>query len=558
MFVRWREPAMLERSPMHERTLTGTTIPALALVAVAALIALVWWWLGRPVAMPAAGAAGDKLQCMSYAPFRGAQSPLHGGTHVPAAQIEDDLKRLKSMTDCVRTYSMELGLDQVPGIARRLGMKVIQGLWLSNKPDRNRQEIDAVIALAKRYPDVIQSIVVGNEVLLRGELSPLDLGNAIREVKRQVPTMPVTYADVWEFWQRNRDLAEAVDFVTIHILPYWEDFPIPAATAAAHVESIRERMAGVFPGKEILIGETGWPSAGRMREGALPSLVNQALVLQEVLAVAKSKGYRVNVIEAFDQPWKRQLEGTVGGHWGVFDGTTRQPKFEWGKPVSNHPLWRQQAAGGIAFAALIFAAALWGRRDKASPASWAAVSAIALAAGTMIGWAVELMFYESLGIGGWIRSASLVALAVCTPVVTAFVLMRGEGLPSFADVLARRDRTAMSRARWIMGFLVVAATVLAIQVALGLVFDPRYKDLPFAPLTASVVPIAFAALLHPGGFGTGMAERIASATLALSAVYIFFNEGIANWQSAWLCALLLALAVSLVRCRWPLAARSSE
>ncbi len=84
-----------------------------------------------------------------------------------------------------------------------------------------------MIALAKHYPDVIQSVVVGNEVLLRGELSAQDLGNVIREVKRQVP-MPVTYADVWEFWQRNRDLQDAVDFVTIHILPYWEDFPIPA------------------------------------------------------------------------------------------------------------------------------------------------------------------------------------------------------------------------------------------------------------------------------------------------------------------------------------------
>ena len=154
---------------------------------------------------------------------------------------------------------------------------------------------------------------------------------------------------------------------------------------------IRERMAAAFPGKDILIGETGWPSAGRMREGALPSLVNQALVLQEVLAVANRKGYRVNVIEAFDQPWKRRLEGTVGGYWGLLDDATRQAKFEWGRPVSNHPLWRQQAAAGVAFAALIFAMALWGgRRGETSLPRWVAVSAIALAGGITIGWAVEL------------------------------------------------------------------------------------------------------------------------------------------------------------------------
>ena len=143
--------------------------------------------------------------------------------------------------------------------------------------------------------------------------------------------MPVTYADVWEFWLRNRDVAAAADFITIHILPYWEDFPIPARNAAAHVESIRRRMVDAFPGKEVIIGEVGWPSAGRMREGALPSPANQARVIQDVLALAKRENFRVNVIEAFDEPWKRALEGTVGGHWGLLDDATRTPKFAWGR-----------------------------------------------------------------------------------------------------------------------------------------------------------------------------------------------------------------------------------
>lgn len=540
---------------MHERTLTGTLIPAVFLIAVAILIALVWWWLGRPVAMPATGTAGEKLQCVSYAPFRGIQSPLRSDTYIAAAQIEDDLVRLKALTDCIRTYSTEHGLEQVPEIARRVGLKVIQGLWLSSNPEKNRQQVESVVKLIKQFPDVIQSVVVGNEVLLRGELSADNVAAFLREVKSRTGA-PVTYADVWEFWLRHRDLGSAVDFVTIHILPYWEDFPIPAANAAAHVEQIRERMAAAFPGKEILIGETGWPSAGRMREGALPSLINQALVLQEVLAVAKRKGYRVNVIEAFDQPWKRQLEGTVGGYWGLFDDATRQAKFDWGRPVSNHPAWMQQAAFGAAFAVLIFVAAVWGRQKDASLVRRAGVAVIALAGGGMIGWAVELMSYESLGIGGWFRSGALVALAVLTPVTMAFVLDRGEWLPSFADILSRRGGAAVSRTEWMAGFLVVATTVIALQVALGLVFDPRYKDFPFAPLTASVVPIVLVALSCRSDRRQGFAERLAAATLALSAVYIFFNESIANWQSVWLCILLLALALSLVRFRWPRAAQN--
>jgi glucan 1,3-beta-glucosidase len=529
----------------HERSLTGLLVPGLALVAAAAAILLFWWWLGRPVPMPAI-AAPAKLQCMSYAPFRGEQSPLHGGTHIPAAQIEDDLLRLKSLTDCVRTYSMELGLDQLPEIARRLGMKVIQGLWLSNRPDKNRIEIDGVIALARKYPDVIQSVVVGNEVLLRGELSAVDLGNIIREVKSKVP-MPVTYADVWEFWSRNRDLMEAVDFVTIHILPYWEDFPIGAKDAAAHVLSIREKMTAVFPGKDILIGETGWPSQGRMREAALPSQVNQALILQELLAQAQKRGYRVNVIEAFDQPWKRRLEGTVGGFWGLFDGATRQPKFEWGKPVSNHPLWRWQAAFGIAFALLIFVAAGLNRRGPVASQRWLAVAGVALAGGAMIGLAVERMTIESLYLSGWLHSSALVALAAAIPPLAAIALLRDTGLPAFGDVLTRQNAHNLPWLAVGLGLLSAATTVFAVQIAFGLVFDPRYRDFPYSPLTAAIVPIVLVALLCPRAGGERVAERIAGAALSMSAVYIAINESFANWQSLWLCALILSLGLILLR-----------
>ena len=68
--------------------------------------------------------------------------------------------------------------------------------------------------------------MVGNEVLLRGEMTQSDLAATIRSVKAQVP-VPVTYADVWEFWLRYREIYDAVDFVTIHILPVLGGFSDP-------------------------------------------------------------------------------------------------------------------------------------------------------------------------------------------------------------------------------------------------------------------------------------------------------------------------------------------
>ena len=238
----------------------------------------------------------------------------------------------------MRTYSVDFGLDQVPEIAQRHGLKVLLGLWVSSHTDRTQYQISTGVALANRFPDVVRAIIVGNEVLLRGEVSPAMLAETIRGVKSRVK-MQVTYADVWEFWLRYRELANVVDFVTIHILPYWEDDPVAARAAADHVDTIRKRVVENFPGKEIVIGEVGWPSAGRMREAALPSPANQARVIADVLERGKRERFRVNVIEAFDQPWKRALEGTVGGHWGLFDDATRQQKFAWGLPVSNHPHW---------------------------------------------------------------------------------------------------------------------------------------------------------------------------------------------------------------------------
>src|SRR5262249_31059816 len=105
--------------------------PLALLVVVAVAIASIWWWLGAPIAMPPSPlGAGEKLSCVSYAPFRGQQSPLDPTIRVDAAQIDDDLTRLSRVTDCVRTYSTRNGIDQVPEIAARHGMKVIQGIWL--------------------------------------------------------------------------------------------------------------------------------------------------------------------------------------------------------------------------------------------------------------------------------------------------------------------------------------------------------------------------------------------------------------------------------------------
>jgi len=520
------------------------------LVLVAMTIAGVWVWLGSPVLMPypQVGRA-EKLYCVSYTPFRGLQTPLDPSTMIPAAQIDDDLARLSEITDCVRTYSVDFGLDQIAGIAAKYGLKVMQGLWLSSHPAKNNYQIETAIALANRYPGTIRALVVGNEVLLRGDMTATDLARTIRMIKARV-RVPVTYADVWEFWLRNSDVANAVDFVTIHILPYWEDFPISAGQAGTHVERIRRQVVDAFPGKEVLIGEVGWPSAGRMRESALPSPANQARVIQDVLALSKRENFNVNLIEAFDQPWKRALEGTVGGHWGLLDGYSRSPKFGWSQPVSNHPLWIWQGIGGILFAIFVFGAAISVRDENARTLQWLGVGANALVGGALIGWTIENVPIESLGIAGWTRSLMLAAVAFLAPVVLSMAIMRESLVPSFANLLGPKEQRVTAPLGRAVGMILLTMLLLAFLVALSLVFDPRYRDFPFAPLTAAVLPFVVHGFLVGRAKGArSVAEVSAACVLALSAIYIVFNETFANWQALWVCAILAALAFTLALAR---------
>jgi exo-beta-1,3-glucanase (GH17 family) len=524
---------------------------ALLLISLSA-IAAVWWWLATPITLARAPIDPNaKLQCVSYAPFRDAQTPLRPTTHIEPEQIAQDLAQLAKISDCVRTYSIENGLDQVPGLAAKVGLKVIQGIWLGSNRLKNLTQISTVVRLTREYPDVITSVVVGNEVLLRGEMTTADLAATIRSVKSQV-AVAVTYADVWEYWLRNREIYEAVDFVTIHILPYWEDLPIRAKYAADHVDAIRKKMAVAFPGKEILIGETGWPSEGRMRDAALPSRTNQARVVSEILDLAKREGFRVNLIEAYDQPWKRELEGTVGGYWGLLDSVQRVVKYPPGVAISNYPYWKWQMGCGLALSLLVFGAAwLTLRRRPWTPRliSWIGIGISATTSGILFGIAADKMIYESYGVGGWLGWGSLLAAATASPLLCANALMSGRTLPTFLELLGPRDDRTRSVLTMILGAALVVTMLIGTETALGFVFDPRYKDFPFAALTMAVVPFSTLMLNRPQEGVRPIAEAIFAGLLAGAALYTVFNEGAENWQSLWTCAAYFLFAVTLWRAR---------
>jgi hypothetical protein len=228
-------------------------------------------------------------------------------------------------------------------------------------------------------------------------------------------------------------------------------------------------------------------------------------------------------------------------------------KYPPGEAISNFPFWKLQMGCGMALSAFVFGAAwltLRRRPWKPRRASWIAVALSATAAGILLGVATDKMFYESYGFGGWLRWGALLAAAVASPLLGANALMSGRALPTFLELLGPRDARTKSALSMMLGAVLVVITLIGAETALGFVFDPRYRDFPFAALTMAVVPFSSLMLLNRPQEGVRpIAEAVFAGLLAAGALYTVFNEGPNNWQSLWTCAIYFLLAITLWRAR---------
>jgi glucan 1,3-beta-glucosidase len=524
-------------------------VPALVAVLMAAAASTALWaWLGRPVALP--DAPGGKFECLSYSPFKGSQTPFDKTFIAPRAQIDEDLGKLAPTTRCVRTYSSAQGLDVVADLAPDHELDVLLGIWISREAKSNAKEIEAGLRAAQAHPERVRAIVVGNEVLLRRELTAAQLIDEIRKVRART-SLPLTYADVWEFWLKNPEVAEHVDFLTVHILPYWEDYPVSIDASLAHVQDVLDKVKAAFPGKPILIGETGWPSEGRSRETAVPGRVNQARFVREFIQLAQRNGVRYNLIEALDQPWKRALEGTVGGFWGLLD-EAREVKWPLVGPVSEHPDWKRHAAlAGL----LALATVVWGLARGATLhlPQWLALALVGAVQGSalVLQWrlaesaskhALEWGFYLALMLASAVAWLSLAA-RIATP-SSAWATAAPASLEAVRGWL-RRPQLAGVDAALVLGVAHGVLGVATAVIAVTLVFDPRYRDFP----TAIVLPAALALLARrrpvpaAGAKPRAMEQTLGWVMLACVPVGLAIEK--------WVNVEAIAWAVTLALLAWP-------
>ena len=350
----------------------------------------VFFWLSRDNLVTLNENSFEKIESLSYSPFEGYDKNL-----LSSEQIAYDVNLFENFTNKLRTYGT-LEAYKILESSKDSNLPIDLGLWIGGDLQENNLEIQRALEILKEYPNRIQSVIVGNEVLLRKELEPLELYAYIDFMKSHTKK-PVTTAETWDIWEKNPQLASHVDFLTIHILPYWEKVPIER-----YNEFIIEKYSVVeelFPNRKIVIGETGWPSHGYNNNKAVPSIKNQAQAIRGFVNLAHEKGWHYNIIEALDQPWKGYDEGNVGQYWGIFT-TDRALKFQLAGEVELNKYWLYQMIAAIIIGALLTLFGLKNQRVNISHAFAYAIAAQGMAFGIVM--AAIYPFVNYMNFGMWI------------------------------------------------------------------------------------------------------------------------------------------------------------
>jgi exo-beta-1,3-glucanase (GH17 family) len=281
----------------------------------------IWGYINHPLKMQS---WNKTMMGATYNPLRKNQDEQEH--HIPTeAEIDEDMSLLANKVFAVRTYKATEGVDSVPGIAAKHNLNVMMGAWIGADLERNRQEIENLVKVSRSDNRRILRTLVGNEVLYRGEIKIEQLIDYIREVRKRT-WRPVSTSETWDRWLAHPELVAEVDFISVHILPYWEGISVDQAVN--YVFDRYYELQKAFPGKQIVISEVGWPSDGQPRKDATASIANQAKFLRQFLNRASAEKITYYVIEAFDQPWKRSLEGSAGAYWGILMRIVRK-NFQW-------------------------------------------------------------------------------------------------------------------------------------------------------------------------------------------------------------------------------------
>ena len=263
-----------------------------------------------------------RSQVINYKTFGQDFSPYIDGqdpnlrSPISEQQLRTRMQIVAPYTQWIRTFGTTDGLEKAGLVARSLGLKAAIGAWLGRDLAANEQQVTNLINICQAGQ--CDLAIVGSEVLLRGDLSEAQLIDYIKRVRQAVPaSIPVTTADVYIQFLTHPNVIANIDLIMANFYPYWEGTRIDLAMGALHTRYGEVKAAA--GGKQVIVSETGWPSAGDQIGAAVPSSQNASFYFLNFVSWARANEIQYFYFESFDESWKAKHEGPQGAHWGIWD-----------------------------------------------------------------------------------------------------------------------------------------------------------------------------------------------------------------------------------------------
>ncbi len=254
----------------------------------------------------------NKIHGISYSPYMDGQEP---GVHISPEQIRERMSIIAPYTNWVRCFSCIEGNQEAPRIAHEMGLKTMVGIGIGEERDKNEEEMTNGIAVARAgHADIL---AVGNEVMLRGDVSEDELIEYIERAKEACPGVPVGYVDAYFLFEKHPRVREAVDVVLINCYPFWESCQFEYSLL--YMKEMYRRIKHISGNKPVIISETGWPSVGAAYGAAVPGPENAMNYFINTALWAEEEGIEFFYFSSFDESWKVGDEGDVGAYWGLWD-----------------------------------------------------------------------------------------------------------------------------------------------------------------------------------------------------------------------------------------------
>ena len=261
-------------------------------------------------------------------------------------EIVRDLLQLSKVTSSIRLLSLvdcNQGLLVWSVLNNELSTTNLQkmwlGLWVDNDPTNFINELNALELILMDSTDTTETtdtdfshllgISVGSEAIYRGDVT---IDEAIENlestksllVEYNIVDIPTTIVEIAPIYSNSQQLRNAVDTIMTNTFPFWEAIPIDLA-----VDNLDEKLSYLVSlpelqqqdGKEFILGEHGWPSAGYIDGVGVASIDNQQQYMADSYCYLQEQGWPYYIFTGIDNDWRQEQDpnNTIEGNWGFLE-----------------------------------------------------------------------------------------------------------------------------------------------------------------------------------------------------------------------------------------------